>query len=127
MWQMLPRPARIALLIFQALWLNVIVPGHTRGIVTLPGAPCSDGACSANAGATDACCLPSGPSKQPAHNQRASYCAICAFSARLSPPPVIDLTLPPLSFLRTAPIPAPELQPGVPSLPTYDGRAPPMA
>src|SRR3954467_6660003 len=31
------RALRVSLLVFQALWLNVLLPGHTRGIITTPG------------------------------------------------------------------------------------------
>src|SRR4051812_47753099 len=85
----------IALLVFQAVWLNAIVPGHTRGVVTLPGMSCDAGPTVA-AGAR--CCPAKGSSKAPAAPaDRSAHCAVCYFAARITPPPVIDLTPPPLA------------------------------
>jgi hypothetical protein len=114
------RIGRIALVLFQALWLNVILPGHTRGIITLPGTACADGPSS--------CCLrkahvkshlPAKPAPRP------GSCAVCFFAARLSTPDFIDLTPPPLGLLTTASIPPSQsLYP--PSLVlAFDSRGPP--
>src|SRR4051794_40481762 len=98
------RPGHLALLLFQAIWLNVIVPGHTRGVVALPGADCQ--ACDAAAASlpTRASCCDSSPTRSqrqtPNPSGRASRCAVCAFAARLTVPPVIDLTPPALGFLE---------------------------
>ena len=46
---MFGRPFRILLLAFQAVWLGAIVPGHTRGVVTLPGSEPAGGGCCASA------------------------------------------------------------------------------
>jgi len=91
---MLVRPGRLALLVFQAIWLVIILPAHTRGTVTVPG---SDNA-------RPSCCQPStrngkSSGKAPA-DDRAARCAICFFAARIAPPAVIDLSPPPHSFLH---------------------------
>jgi hypothetical protein len=111
------------LLIYEALFLNVFIPAHTRGIVQLPGS---------HAGM--ACCCDTGesrgePKKTPTDKEkqnRVENCAICAFAARLTIPPTIDLTLPPL--LRLGLIE--QLSPRRIELPAfplrYHGRAPPM-
>jgi hypothetical protein len=83
----------IAVTVLEALWLNVVVPGHQRGCIQIPGAP-----------AVAACPLcdsapASNPSKSPAPTNRADTCAICFFAAHLSVPPAIDLTLPPLQLV----------------------------
>src|SRR5580700_6728923 len=91
----------VALAIFEAIWLNVIVPGHRRGIVQMPGA--------SSAAICPCCCCeqPSAPShpngsKQDAPSGPAGTCAICNFAAHLSVPPVIDFTPPPLKLLGPA-------------------------
>src|SRR5215218_9673907 len=101
---MLRRAGVLALLIFQALWLNVVVPGHTRGAVTLPG---WDEA--AKQPAAHACCAADSPAKHgrssgPKHDSdRAAHCAVCFFAVRLSLPTTIDLTPAPLEFLCVRP------------------------
>src|SRR4051812_27410049 len=100
------RIGRVALLIFQALWLNVILPGHTRGIITLPGAACADSG--------SGCCAKAKSSEQetPAKpNRRAAACAVCFFAARLSTPDVVDLSPPPLGLIAVVDVPATELIP----------------
>ena len=117
------RALRILLLVFEALWLNVIVPGHRRGAVPLPGEKCvaceppKDDCCPEASGSTKS--TPSKPVDPAAH------CAICYFAARLSPPPVIDFTPPRPQVVGLAQVPPPIARPSVPFLPTYDGRAPP--
>jgi hypothetical protein len=87
------RAFRMALLVFQAIWLNAIVPGHTRGVVTLTGSEQRGTTMAAGAH----CCPAKGSSKNPAAPAKGSgNCAVCYFAARITPPPVIDLTLPPL-------------------------------
>jgi hypothetical protein len=107
-------------LLYQAFFLNVFVPGHTRGIVQLPGShmvmPCCCGM-----GAGDSKKSPTDKDKQ----NRAENCAICAFAARLTIPPTIDLTLPPLEKLGLIEQLSPR-QIELPAFPLrYHGRAPP--
>jgi hypothetical protein len=94
------RLMRIALLLFEAAWLNIIVPGHQRGIVQDPGEPCA--ACAA---AHAEACHAAGPSGRPGHvppmpGDPASHCAICHFAAMLMLPPVADFTAPKLELLE---------------------------
>jgi hypothetical protein len=118
------RTFRIALLVFQALWLNVIVPGHRRGMVSLPGEaplPC-------HAVAAKPCCGSSHPAShdKPDHaGDPALHCGICYFAARVTPTPPIHLAPEPLRLLevlRPEPTPA---RTTVAFIPSYDGRAPP--
>jgi hypothetical protein len=126
------RPGHLALIVFQALWLNVIVPGHTRGIVTLPGTECGSAhegqesccaeqprpACHADGGRQD--------SEHPYRRPDASHCAICSFSARLSTPPVIDLRLTDFKRLQiVVPCVVAEVT-EIDLFATYFGRAPPV-
>jgi hypothetical protein len=83
---------RIAILVFEAFWLNVLVPGHQRGCVALPGAQ-AVAACPLCDSAT-----PAAHSKSHTPVDRSGTCAICFFAAHLSVPPTIDLSLPPLQL-----------------------------
>jgi hypothetical protein len=90
------RPFHLALLIFQVVWFNVIVPGHTRGVVQLPHAEQSCPAC---------CCCCEGAAKTGNQNPATpknppGNCAICFFAAHLSIPPRIDFSLTRLDFLH---------------------------
>jgi hypothetical protein len=113
----------VALAIFEAFWLNVVVPGHKRGIVQMPGAP---------GGAVCACCCDqtgnseqAGGSKKDSSQGSAATCAICNFAAHLSVPPIVDFTPPKLKLLCQA---TSEVVRGViarnPLIP-FDGRGPP--
>jgi hypothetical protein len=116
----------VALAIFEAIWLNVIVPGHRRGIVQMPGA-------SAAAACPFCCCCqqPTTPSsdrdgpKQNSPTGPAGTCAICNFAAHLSVPPVIDFTPPPLKLL--GPVEAEIARRAIAriTLIPFDGRGPP--
>ncbi len=91
---MLRRIAVVALILFESLWLNVIVPGHTRGIVLVPGAqpvvllPC----CAAR------------EEHQKSHDptpEERGQCAICNFAAHLTVPATIDCRPQRLELLAT--------------------------
>ncbi len=73
------RAFRIALLLIETLWFSVLVPGHTRGQIALPGAPAKT------------CC------EKPNHAMPVKSCAMCYFIATLDvPPPIVFVTPPAL-------------------------------
>ena len=76
---------RINLLIFLAVWFGVIVPGHQRGAIKLPGAEQAENCCRLTRdGAT--------PDKTPAPRQDPGrHCAICYIAGLLEQPTTIDL------------------------------------
>lgn len=123
---MLSRLGRVALLVFQAVWFNIILPGHARGIVTVPGCP----ACQQES-TCPFCHVTTKPKKAPAdprdHDKRAANCAICAFAARVTVEVPPDLRPPPLRLVGIAAAPLAQVAPQLSLLPTYDGRAPPAA
>ena len=118
---MLGRAARILLIAFQVLFLNVVLPGHTRGVVTMSGR-------SASAAAESGCChgKHGGDSGKPSEKDK-SECAVCFFAARVTPPPVVDLNLTRLGLVEVIaaarPVVAESAQVELP----YHGRAPPVA
>jgi hypothetical protein len=121
---MLLRAGRIALVLHLAVWLNVVIPGHTRGRYTVPGSKSSADP------ATSACCAqrsaarPADGNDQPTPDQRAR-CAICYFALGLSTPPPIDWEPAPLAALKTLPVPATASIDSLSFRHTYFGRAPP--
>lgn len=127
------RTFRLSLLLFQILWLNVIVPGHRRGAVSVEGGRCEHCAAIADSesGATSnrlAAChrrashhLPTAPSDGAAH------CAICFFAARISPAIAVDYTHPPLRYVALLAPATVLVAHDATLLCTYLGRAPPMA
>jgi len=128
------RAFRIAMIVFQAVWLNAILPGHTRGIVTLPGGPDDCASCALAAGtATDHCCPTADrdghpvDGKAPISPGRAWRCAICHFAARLTVPPVIDLRPPALELAAVRPIEPSHRCVSLRFVPPYDACGPPAA
>jgi hypothetical protein len=121
------RTLKITFLLFQALWLNVIVPGHRRGQIALPGESCA--ACEEAEESSADCCPMEDQSRRPdsprPKGDPAKHCLICYFAARVTPPLVIDLTPPPLRFAHLIPVPAAETRTSIIASATYDGRAPP--
>jgi hypothetical protein len=126
------RTLRIIFLLFQALWLNVIVPGHQRGVVALPGESCA--ACERSEKSPSECCdmtvggkrEDAGPKGESApKGDPALHCAICFFAARVTPPDYVDLTPPPLKYSHQIPVPRAEIRTSIALVPTYDGRGPP--
>jgi hypothetical protein len=124
--RMFRRASVLALVIFELVWLNVIIPGHTRGCVTMPcgcreesSAPAAAQACPLCAAAAE-----KGSHHSPTPSDR-EHCALCFFAAHLSIPPVLDLSAPRLGFLayvgpeRAKHLIAREV------LAPFDGRGPP--
>jgi hypothetical protein len=120
------RTARAVVLAFQALWLNVVLPGHQRGVVALPGSACANCQLALSAPCQHGSASGTSDSNKPAPGDPASHCAICHFAAMLSLPPVIDLSPPAHGFLELRPIPIVERLVSLPFPATYDGRAPPV-
>jgi hypothetical protein len=115
----LGRAARILLIAFQVLFLNVVLPGHTRGVITLSGKSSSAGA---------ACCHSKhGDSPAKPSERDKAECAVCFFAARVTPPPVVDLGLTRLGLAEVMAVAKPvTVESAQVELPIH-GRAPPVA
>lgn len=129
----LRRTVHILFILFEALFLNIVIPGHQRGIVTMAGCQsCAvvqqDQCCTMPGAATDAACSTEQHTShsEPTATDKAN-CAICYFAVSLCvpPPPVIAQT----SLYRVA-----EYRPFVAHVAisdalmlSYDSRAPPAA
>lgn len=79
----------LGLILFQLVWFNLIVPGHQRGMMLVPGTDAS----------RRSCC--SGGDERSSHKpmtpeQRAQHCAICYFCGHIGMPP--SVTMAPVSL-----------------------------
>jgi|SRR5687768_1870749 len=111
--------SRIFLLLLLTAWYAAVLPGHTRGVVQLPGGM----ACASSS--PEKCCPSKHSKKSDAPAKPASNCAVCHYMAALSAPPPFEHGLAPLK-------PADVLAVAVVIQPTsaqiilpYHGRAPP--
>src|SRR5688500_18614656 len=114
------RSFRIAFLAFQVVWLNAVLPGHTRGAVTLDGQ-------AAQSVCQKGCAQHEQQSGKKEQGERSKRCAICFHAARLSTAAPVDFT--PARLLETGLIEVPKAE-GVASVQrihVYDGRGPPAA
>ena len=118
-----------ALLLYQFFFFNILLPGHTRGAVTLDGKhhPDVGACCCCCCGGGDASPLDAkaGGSKPAPSQKDRDYCAICNLAVRVMPTPLFTINLRPLTFLKlSAPIPSLQAV-SVEAICTYLGRAPP--
>jgi len=126
-------------ILWLALWFGVIVPGHKRGLVLLPGAPGNAAAASnssdealepcplAEIMALDGSCCPSSKPSDPDTPMPVTHCAICYLTGVLDVPPAPDFAPRPLELVQVLPWPEPVAQDTIGSTRTYLGRAPPTA
>jgi len=120
---------RWCFILFQCVWLNAVLPGHTRGVVTLPG---SSGAAQGAAVETHACCAGSSTSNNksnhaPAPRPTPGSCAICFFAAHMSTPPPAIMPPAPLGLREILPVHAPATARSLDHRFAYLGRGPPRA
>ena len=136
----------IFLLVQQAVWLLVLLPGHRRGAMVVAGWEPANG--SAGGGGcctkvtpatTSASChaptavpggdgaVPEGavPGKDDA--DRASRCAVCHIAVRMMVAAPVDLSLPPLALMEVLPPDRPSERPSLQISPTYLACGPPAA
>jgi hypothetical protein len=93
------RVGRILLIVWQVWCLNVFLPLHTRGAMTVGKATSAHACCRHGSERRE--------SDKPTPEER-SRCSVCYFAAGLSTPPVIDWNLNPngLIDLLDPPVPA---------------------
>jgi hypothetical protein len=89
---------RYFLLIYLTLFLNVLLPGHTRGAITTDGKHSPASCC---------CCgdpQPAQPNSGVPSQRDKDHCAICQFAAGLISVPVVWLKLDELGLLEIRPV-----------------------
>ena len=117
---MLRRLILTGLIVQQFVWLNIVIPGHTRGRFTLPGSS-SRACCGAARGRSS----PNNPADPPSGDR--ARCAICFYATSTCTPPVIDCSPGKLGLLETLDSPAVPISRSADFRVTYYGRAPPAA
>lgn len=101
------RRMRWTILFWQVFWLNIYLPGHTRGSITVAGSCCAMDAAATNDANLPACCrLEKAAEKQksgsaPTPRQK-SNCAICKLVHGYSLPPLYCFDFRPSGFCRVA-------------------------
>lgn len=131
-----PRNQRFstACILWLAVWFGVVVPGHERGQIVLPGyeAPRHCGTTSASQTASSAstpstCCPVSRPDGDSEPDSPVQRCAICYIVATLTVPPPIDLAPQPTDRVGRVAMARPDRPVSAPAILSYHGRAPPTA
>lgn len=128
------KTAHWLVLVWFTLWMGVIAPGHTRGVVRLPGMDDTSSASACCCTDTQGSCAPAtqtaetGPQDSTPADP-AKCCAVCYFNATLNTPPPLTLYTPYLGQLdeiaylsRAALTPHERLSPDA-----QRGRPPPSA
>ena len=106
------RAGVILLLLFEAVWLNAFLPGHTRGVVTI---------------GESTCCATKHKDKKSEQQERAKHCAVCFFAAKLSAGTSLTIELPPPARLDEAPPQHPTVLTSLDRIAVFDSRGPPSA
>ncbi|MCC6239030.1 MAG: hypothetical protein IT448_01840 [Phycisphaerales bacterium] len=132
----------ILLVLFLGVWLNAILPGHTRGAVTVPSRggeaahqkTAADSCCASTSVSTtvSACCQPppqstkAGEECQTGRHSKAARCALCFYANLMCPAVGVVVSPPPPAFLKRC-AQVSFVEPAASTLFHYDGRAPPLA
>ena len=115
----------VLLLGYLAVFLNVVLPGHTRGAITL------DGKHTPAAGCCCCCCCGSSKASRPSQGRPSQrdreHCALCDFAAHVTPAVPVDFRPPPMALLALLPPPTPTFVASVERLRTYLACGPPPA
>jgi len=121
------RSLRILLLAVFSLWFGVIVPGHERGAICVPGAD-TDSSKSCHAEKTCGSCHETpADSQTPADDPNpSSHCAICHLIGVLDAPTTIHFVIPEAELLACLPLPSCDGIAAVALLSTHRDRGPPI-
>ena len=133
---------RILLLAIFGLWFGVIVPGHERGVITVPGfkPACHEASCEmADAAPAPACggCPIEARAKakeakekeakeKDSRRQRAQHCAVCQSVGVLGAPVVIVFAPPTVELIGCLPLPAYQSVTGIDAVDLTRSRGPPV-
>lgn len=100
---------RLVVLVWFSGWLLLVMPGHKRGIVKLPGAEVEQSAASRGASCCEPtpsccdtvkpCCDTAADDETPSPIDPAKHCAICFLKSHLTDPPALTLYTPYLGEL----------------------------
>jgi hypothetical protein len=93
------RIARAIFALYVVAWFNVVVPGHTRGLLTMPGG--SDRAQTSGKSCCAGCPTDSNQPQKPTPDQK-RRCAVCYVAANYTVPVVYFLDLNPADCVEVA-------------------------
>lgn len=115
------RTLRWGFILLQCLWLNVVVPGHTRGAMAMPGSK----SVGVTVQASEGCCGAKRTKSQgtPVDLGR---CAVCHYAVGLTLPPVFSFDHRPAGLVGVAPVIQAELPFVALVTTTLFGRGPPV-
>lgn len=124
---------RILLLAIFGLWFGIIVPGHERGVITVPGfkPACHGTSCDdvqADAAKARACgdCPTDSRSKE-SQRERARHCAVCQSVGVLGTPVVILFAPATVELIGCLPLPAYQSVAGIDLSDLTRSRGPPAS
>lgn len=118
------RTLRVAFILLWSVWFGLIIPGHQRGIVALPGTQQASGECPVLGGdSVQASCCKS----QPGRGDPVRHCAICKLVAMLDIPAAVNNDVPPLGLVGLADPVAPIAVYPPSTVSVHTGRAPPLS
>ncbi|MEM6506923.1 MAG: hypothetical protein AAF711_15915 [Planctomycetota bacterium] len=118
---------RFAVLLWFSGWLLLVLPGHKRGIVTLPGAEIEHAQAELCCNPQPSCCelCPDG-CEVPGPIDPAKHCAICFLKSHLTDPPAVVFYTPYLGELdELAYLTESSILESLATLAGIRGRAPP--
>ena len=118
----------ILVLVQQAAWLLVILPGHQRGAMAIAGTGAADAACHVEQVA-HSCCESSAPGKSSDKPEdplkKLNHCAVCHVAVRLTPAPPPDLVPSPTGLVERLPPSGPGAIVSLHLVLPYDSTGPP--
>ena len=95
------RTVRTILAAYVLVWFTMVVPSHTRGVVTIPGAA----AVGAVAAGSSSCChatAPTNPDDRTPTKEQQKRCAVCFVASMISTPVVYAIDLRPGDHVANA-------------------------
>lgn len=120
------RKFRLVMIAFTAVWFGVVLPGHERGVITVPSSTNNEscGSCESESH----CAVDSDPAgdKSLPQNTPASRCAICKFIGTLDLPVLVTLTSPVSEQIAVLNWAAPKAVCVLAPIEQTSGRAPPL-
>jgi hypothetical protein len=110
------RLLRILIAGFWFVWTGIIIPGHTRGAITVDGKQ-----------TIGSCCQSKGADGKPQPVRSSSNCAVCHLAAKLMPASAFSIRLDPGELLEILPLGSTAAPVVVAPALILQSRAPPAA
>jgi hypothetical protein len=126
------RAFKVSLLVLQAFWMLVVLPGHVRGMIALggPGGSVADAPAAAGADDGPSCCAAGHGAFKPGDtpgSDRKDRCAVCYQAHGYAVPPVYDVDLVPTGLCELRRLIEPSKRHRLLCRPTYFANGPPAS